>query len=320
MSNKILVTDSLFIFDEHVKQLEEAGYEVERLDRPQASEEELKTALKDKVAYVLGGVERVSDTVISAANGLKAIAFTGSDWKAIIPGWESATKKGIAISNAPGGNSSAVSEFAMAIALAMQRQLFDLGRTGKKTFVTTPTFKDATISVIGAGKIGQKIINEAKAFMPKKILYYSRTQKDCGAEYAEFEQILRISDVIFIAAPGTTGQIFNAEAIQKIKDNTLLVSISPGNLIDFEALFKRLKDGTLRAAIDWQAPDMRFNDLPLSTWFNTNNHSAYNTREAAKLCSDMAITSLLNILKTGEDQYLVNPEYKNSAARSDRAV
>ncbi|MDB5160821.1 MAG: hypothetical protein JWO96_201 [Candidatus Saccharibacteria bacterium] len=36
--NKILVTDSLFIFDEHVKKIETAGYEVERLDKTQATE------------------------------------------------------------------------------------------------------------------------------------------------------------------------------------------------------------------------------------------------------------------------------------------
>lgn len=55
MKGKILVTDTLFIFDEHVKQMEAAGYEVVRLDKPKATEEELQEAIKDKVGYILGG-------------------------------------------------------------------------------------------------------------------------------------------------------------------------------------------------------------------------------------------------------------------------
>jgi len=38
MSNKILVTDTLFIFPEHIKKLKEAGYEIERLPKPDATE------------------------------------------------------------------------------------------------------------------------------------------------------------------------------------------------------------------------------------------------------------------------------------------
>lgn len=49
------MTDSLFIAPDHVLQLEEAGYEVERLDKPKATEAELVAAIKGKVGYILGG-------------------------------------------------------------------------------------------------------------------------------------------------------------------------------------------------------------------------------------------------------------------------
>src|SRR5436190_9375955 len=132
MSNKILVTDSLFIFDEHVKKLEAAGYEVERLNKPKATEDELCKAVKGKVGYILGGIEKITDKVIESADELKVIAFTGADWQGFMPGWRAATKKGIKIINAPGANAFAVAEFALAVSLAMQRNLFELGRTGEK--------------------------------------------------------------------------------------------------------------------------------------------------------------------------------------------
>ncbi len=48
MSEKILITDSLFIFPENEKQLLDAGYEIERLNKLSATEEELCEAVKGK--------------------------------------------------------------------------------------------------------------------------------------------------------------------------------------------------------------------------------------------------------------------------------
>ena len=56
MKGTILVTDNLFIFPEHEAKLREAGYEIERLDKPEATEEELIEAVKGKVGYILGGI------------------------------------------------------------------------------------------------------------------------------------------------------------------------------------------------------------------------------------------------------------------------
>ena len=64
MNGKILVTDSLFLFDEHEKRLKDAGYEVVRLDKAAASEEELVEAIKGKDGYIIGGVEKVTKKVI----------------------------------------------------------------------------------------------------------------------------------------------------------------------------------------------------------------------------------------------------------------
>jgi phosphoglycerate dehydrogenase-like enzyme len=308
MKGKILVTDSLFIFDEHVKQLEDAGYEIERLDKPRATEEELCQALKGKVGYILGGIEQVTDKVIDAADELKAIAFTGSDWRAIIPGWQRALEKGVKIANAPGANAFAVAEFSVAVALAMQRNLFELGRTGDKKFETTKSFKDSIVGVLGAGHIGSKIVIFSRVFQPAKILYFSRSEKDgVEAEYSDLDSLLSQSDIIFMALPGAVGTLFNKEKLHLIKRGSLLVSISPMNVIDFDALLPLLKEGRLRATTDWPIPIQGYKDLPLSTWFNTNDHAAYNTYEAAQKGSDMSTQSLLNLLETGQDQYMVNP-------------
>ncbi len=306
MKGKILVTDTLFITEEHVKQIEAAGYEVERLEKANATEGELIEALKGKVGYILGGIEKVTDRVIEAATDLKVIAFTGADWQALITGWEKAKEKGIKISNAPGANSPAVAEFSLALALLMQRNLLELGRPGDKSFQTSETLHSAEIGVIGAGKIGSRIINIVNAFAPAKVRYYSRTEKpELRAEFVELDVLLETSDVVFIAAPGSAGTIIDKSNIEKLKDGALIVHISPLNMIDFDALLPRLQNETLRAAIDWQAPSEEFLKLPMHVWYNTNSHTAYNTKSVIKLCSDMGTSSLLNLLEKGTDEYQV---------------
>lgn len=79
MKGRILVTDTLFIFDEHVNQLEDAGYEVVRIEKPDMSEDELKEAVKGKVGYILGGIEYVTEPVIQAATDLKS-NYIHWDW------------------------------------------------------------------------------------------------------------------------------------------------------------------------------------------------------------------------------------------------
>ena len=303
MSNKILVTDSLFIFDEHVKKLEKAGYEVERLDKPRASEEELCNAVKGKVGYILGGVELITDKIIESADELKAIVFTGTDYKFFIPGWKKALQKGIRIACAPGANAFAVAEFAVSVALAMQRNLFELGRTGDKKFQEAISFKGSTLGVIGAGNIGQQIISILHGFEPKSVLYFNRSRKNVSAEYADLETLVTNADVIFVAVPESAAGLLNKDVLARVKENSLIVSISPKSVIDLDALLPLLQNGRLRAAIDWPAPSAEFEKLPLNVWFNTNDHTAYNTNEANKTGSDMAVESILNMLSNRPDKY-----------------
>ncbi len=311
-NGKILITDSLFIYPEHEKMLINAGYEIERLDKPDASEEELIVAVKGKVGYILGGVEKITDKVIEAADQLKAIAFTGSDHRSFIPGADLATKKGIAISSTPGANTYAVSEYTLAIILAMTRNLFELGRTGNKKFQTVHSLNDLTVGIVGMGHIGTRMANLLCYMGTKKIIYFTRTrkpgvEKETGVEFADLNTLLRESDIVTLHASKEIGDNFiGKDELAKMKNGALLMNCGFTGALDKDALFEELQAGRLRAAQDDPMGDKRFDTLPLSNWFNSNSHTAYNTFEANKTASDMAISSLLNLLATGVDQYRVN--------------
>lgn len=57
---EVLVTDSLSISEDHIKKIEAAGFIVTRLDKPEASEEELCRAIVGKSGYILGDIERTT--------------------------------------------------------------------------------------------------------------------------------------------------------------------------------------------------------------------------------------------------------------------
>jgi glyoxylate reductase len=311
MKGKILITDSLFIFPEHEQQLADAGYEIERLDIPAATEEQLTQHLSGKVGYVLGGIEKVTDKVIEAAGDLKVIVFTGADWINFIPGHEKATERGIAIANTPGANAYAVAEYTITLILAMTRNIFELGRTGQTKFQTTDSLNQLTVGIIGMGTIGSRVARILKALGAKDIVYYSREQKpeiekETGACFVSQEELLSRSDIVTLHASKEAGTGFiGKEELSKMKDGSLLVNCGFTGGVDADALYAELQSGRIRAAQD-DPMDDRFSLLPLSVWFNSNSHTAYNTHEANKTASDMAVKSLLNLLATGEDEHRVN--------------
>ena len=311
MSNKILVTDSLFIFDEHVEQLKAAGFEVERLDKPQATEEELCKAVKGKVGYILGGIEKVTDKVINTADELKAIIFTGADWAGFIPGHEVATKKEIAIANTPGANTYAVAEYTLTLMLIMLRKVLELTRVSDKTFMTAQSLTDVKIGVVGMGRIGERVTRMLKGLGVEDINYWNRTrklelEKELGLKYLPLEEIYSTCDLISYHVSSRAGQLIGKDLIKRIKKDSIIINAGSDVAYDVAALYDKIIANNLHVAFDYNLNDKRYKNLPLTNWFCSNSSTAYNTYAANKLASDMATQSIINLLKTGSDDNRVN--------------
>jgi D-3-phosphoglycerate dehydrogenase / 2-oxoglutarate reductase len=306
--NKILITDSLFIFPEHEQRLRDAGYEPVRLDKPSASEADLAEAVKGKVGYIIGGIESVTKPVLGAADQLKAIAFAGTGWQGFIPAWEYATEKGISISNAPSGNAPEVAEWGIAAMMAMQRNLFSLGPQGKEKFTTVKGLSQLEVGVVGLGNIGREFAERATGLRARQVSYWSREKKtDEYKYYDELDNLLSSADIVFLCVGDDAGQNFiDQRRIGLMKDGALLVSIIHKGIFDEDALYERLAKGTLRAAFDVVKDVERFRGLPSNIWYGSNGTAAYNVDSAHRRVSDMATNSILNLLKDGSDQYKVN--------------
>jgi D-3-phosphoglycerate dehydrogenase len=308
MKGKILVTDSLFIGPEHEKVITDAGYEIERLDKPEATEEELIAAVPGKVGYILGGIEEVTQKVIDAADQLKAIVFTGIGYKEFITAWEYAKSKNVAIANTPDAPTHAVAEWAITVALAMNRGIFELGPTGDKRFLTTKGLEGQRIGIIGLGRIGKHIAEMLAPFRTASISYWSKHRQDESSfVYQELDTLLAGSDIIFLCVSKDAGDNFIGEKeLARMKEGALIIMFGRAELVNEPALLKELQGGRIRAASDNTGKDKAFKELPLSHWFRFSASNAFNTSTELKLTSDTATKSLLNLLETGKDEFKVN--------------
>lgn len=95
-----------------------------------------------------------------------------------------------------------------------------------------------------------------------------------------------------------------------MKKNSILITTSDPLLFDLGALYNRLKNEEIRAAFDENIEDEKFRNLPLWVWYTPNSSSAFNTGQTIEDVSNSCVETLINLLKTGNDKYLMNPEYK----------
>jgi len=307
----ILITDSLFILTKHEKLIKNAGFEIERIDNPKLTEDELCTAIKGKVGYILGGIEIVTNKVIENADKLKAIVFTGTGYTEFITAHKEATEKGILISNAPGGNADAVAEYTISLMMMMNRELLNLGRTGKSNFKTTTSLKDKTIGIIGLGKIGLFVANILRNLGIRDIIYFSQHRKfhyesGLGIKFVTKDDLLSRSDIVSIHISKEAGDKFiTSKELNLMKNDSILINTAFPEAVDLKELNKLLKSGKIRAAFDKQ-PLTNFSDIPDSNFFYSNAQTGFNTTDAIETVSEMATRSIINLLTKHDDAFCVN--------------
>jgi len=114
---KILVSDKLV--PEGLQILKENGFQVDckfGIDK-----EELKKIIKDYEAIIVRSQTKLTKEIIEAAQSLKVIGRAGVGLDNVdVP---TATKKGVIVMNAPGGNTISTCEHTFALILALARKI-----------------------------------------------------------------------------------------------------------------------------------------------------------------------------------------------------
>ncbi len=172
-----------------------------------------------------------------------------------------AAKAGIPVCNVPDYGTEEVADHALALTLALYRQLFPLDTVAKQlrwhidVAAKMRRLRTQTFGVIGLGRIGTATALRAKAFGFRVVFHDphvpSGTHKAIGIErIGSLEEILRISDTISIHCPlsADTRGLIGAKQIALMKPGSFLVNTARGDIVDKAPVFAALRSGHLAGA------------------------------------------------------------------------
>ena len=164
--------------------------------------------------------------------------------------------KSIDVTHGPGTNSKSVADHAMALLLASARQIVPMHTAVQVGGWATanyewPCVNEKRMGIFGLGRIGMEIAKRAGGF-DLDIGYHNRSQRD-DVVYGYHDSIQSLAewcDFLICAGPGgpNTHHIVNAEVLEKLGPNGIIVNIGRGSIIDTEALVYALVNDVIAGA------------------------------------------------------------------------
>jgi phosphoglycerate dehydrogenase-like enzyme len=186
---------------------------------------------------------------------VRVIAQTGNH--AAHLDFAAARELGIVIAQASGGYSIGAAELAIALALAVMRQIpaNDAAvRRGEWPVPSTPVLHGKTLGIIGLGRVGQHVGRLGAAF-GMRVLAWSPTLDDAraaagGAERAELDELLRAADVVsvHVSLAATSRGLIDARRLDLMKPTAYFVNTARGPIVDEPALIAALKHRRIAGA------------------------------------------------------------------------
>jgi len=254
---KVLVSDNLGEIGIEIFQKED-GIEVDV--NTGLSHEELKGIIGGYDALVVRSATKVTEDIMEAATRLKVVGRAGIGLDNVdIP---AASKHGVVVMNTPDGNVVTTAEHAIAMMLALTRNIprgtasLKAGRWDKKKLQGRELF-NKVMGVIGFGKIGSIVADRARGLKMKVIIHDpfvdpERIEK-AGYESASLEELYQRADYISVHVPKLrdTAGLLNKDAFAKMKDGVMIVNCARGGIVNEGDLYEAITSGKVaRAALD----------------------------------------------------------------------
>src|SRR5213592_2120514 len=209
-------------------------------------------------ALIVRSETKVTGEILNAAKELRVVGRAGVGVDNVDV--ETATRRGVLVLNAPGGNTVSTAEHAFSLLLCVARKIpqADASLRGKKlsrkVFEGVELYNKA-LGVIGMGRIGSELSRRAIAFGMRVVAYdpYLSTARARSLQVElveELDDLLANADFISLHTPLTneTRHLLDTARISKTKPGVRIINCARGGLIDEAALTSALQDGHISAA------------------------------------------------------------------------
>ena len=252
---KVLISDALS--EAAVQIFRDRGIEVDFRPELGKDKEALASVIGQYDGLAIRSATKATAKLLAEAGRLKVIGRAGIGVDNVdVP---AATAKGVIVMNTPFGNSITTAEHAVALMLALARQIpqadasTQKGKWEKNRFMGVE-LTGKTLGVIGCGNIGAIVADRAIGLKLKVVAYdpYLTPERavEIGVEKVELDQLLARADIITLHVPMTdkTRNILSAENLAKAKPGVRIVNCARGGLVDEAALRAALDSGHVAGA------------------------------------------------------------------------
>ncbi|MCD7716492.1 MAG: D-isomer specific 2-hydroxyacid dehydrogenase family protein [Lachnospiraceae bacterium] len=185
--------------------------------------------------------------------------------------------------------------------------------------------QDCTVGIVGTGRIGKTVIRHLSGFGCKMLAYdiYESDEVREYAQYVDLDTIYRECDIITLHAPATDDNyhMINAQAIEKMKQDVILINCARGALVDTDALIDGIESGKIGFAgldvVEHESGLYYFNRMGeplhnpklaiLRSYSNVlvSPHTAFYTDEAVANMAENSILGAMKFMNGEETPFLV---------------
>ncbi len=314
-----------------VKAFEDEGFNVEFI-KGALDEEELCRKIKDVSIIGIRSKTMITARVLEHANRLMAIGAFCIGTNQI--DLQEATKKGIAVFNAPYSNTRSVVELAIGEMILLIRNI--VSKSNKmhegiwdKSANGSYEIRNKTLGLVGYGSIGTQLSIVAEA-LGMHVYFYDIVDKLAignAKKVKSLDELLAISDVISLHVDGRKHNMlmFGKREFGLMKDGVIFLNLSRGHVVDIGALADAVKSGKVAGAgIDVFPKEPKTNDEQFESELKgldnviLSPHVGGSTEEAQENIGHFVPGKLLEYINNGSTYASVNfpevqlPQLNNS--------
>ena len=322
---KVLACDG--IHEDGLDLFREAGWDV-TVSEPIKDPAVLARALADVDAVLVRSATAVPAEALVEAKHLRVIGRAGAGVDTIDV--EAATARGIAVMNAPDGNTLAAAEHAISLLFALARHIprADAGmKAGEwpKAGLTGFELEGKRLGVIGLGRIGGTVARKAQGIGMEVAAYDPFLPAAAAGKGSvplkSLADLLAWADIVTLHIPRTkeTTNLLSETSMRTMKKGAYIVNAARGGLLDEAALLRLLDEGHLGgAALDTFVTEPLQADSPLRAHpkLILTPHLGASTSEAQQAVSTILARQIIDFVNTGAVAGCVNlPPLTAEAAR-----
>ena len=223
-------------------------------------------------------MSRVTDDILKTADKLRLIQQCGAGLELV--NINAARERDIFVANVPtdiSGNADSVAELAIYLMIGLSRNVELMKVSLKKQIMGDPmgmALKGRTVGIVGLGGIGKALIKRLRPFGVKLIGIKQsnpdQAKKDLCLDWVggpdDLGILLKQSDYVVLCLPlnYSSQGLINEDTIKIMKQDSFLINVSRGGLVDHGALKSALKEKSIAGAgldVFWEEPPDPADDI-----------------------------------------------------------